>query len=276
MFPRSKTLFFIVLALSAALFFHSCEDPPLIGEDPSFINKDMVLMGKHEGMIFQEFDPPLEAFDYADRDGIVIYPDTAGEEFIRFYIYSWGPTGCRNFKRSVMISGSDSISFLYHYEEHMEYHDVWWEEYVYSGDAVEVDSVRTHLKSFQEPGSPLGSRELYALSSFEFADTVFNSGGFYEGETINYMFDTRVDYSFDTKPWNACRITPDSSYVRNDTTIVFFTESNSSFIYNQDIYNPDGVYILFKLQEKGRERLGWMKITTTGIAVSVSGCAIHE
>lgn len=276
MFPRPQTLFFFVLALSAALFFHSCEDPPPIGEDPSLINKDMVLMGKYEGMIFQEFDPPLEAFDYADPDGIVIYPDTTGEEYIRFYIDSWGPTGPLNFRRWVMISGSDSISFLYHYEEHMEYHDVWWEEYVYSGDVVEVDSVRTHMNSFLESESPVGPRGLNVLSSFEFGDTVFNLGGFSVGESINYMFDTRVEYSLETSPNSMWRITPDSSYVRNDTTIVFFTESNSSFIYNQDIYNSDGVYILFKLQEKGRERLGWMKITTTGIAVSVSCCAIHE
>lgn len=79
-----------------------------------------------------------------------------------------------------------------------------------------------------------------------------------------------------TYPGNVCRLDSDSSYVRNDTSIVFFTESIHNYRYNSDLYNPDGVYLTFKLEKKGRERLGWLKFSTTGTTALVSSCAIQE
>lgn len=270
---RYRMLFLFFSVLTAGFLVHSCDKSV---DGSPFNNNDWVLMGSQEGMIYQEFVPPLSASGYPESE-IMIYPDTMGEEYIHFYVYESGPTGCRNFKQEVVIEGSDSVSFLYHYEEHTEYYAVQWKKYVYNWEGVEIDSVREHMNSFQESESPVGPRGMNVLSAFLFADTVFSAGNFSEGGSLSYADDPRLDYSTSTSPGSACRINPDSSYVRNDTTIVFFTQRFHHFEYNQELYNPDGVYIVFKLIEKGRERLGWLKLTTNGSNLaSVSCCATQK
>ena len=175
-----------------------------------------------------------------------------------------------------MIGGSESISFSYHYEEHTEFLSAGWKTYVYTWDGVEIDSVLEHMNSFKESDSPVGQRGMNVLSVYHFEDRVFNEGSFREGGSLFYIFDSRLDYSVDTNPSSACRLEPDSSYVRKDTAFVFFTEKIHRFEYNEELYNPDGVYMVFKLLEKERERLGWLKLSTTGSAVSVSACAIQK
>jgi hypothetical protein len=270
---RCLAQFFFLSILTASLLFQGCDKS---GEDSPINNNDWVEMGSQEGMIYQEYAPPLVTSGGYPVSEIIIYPDTNSVEYIRFHVYQSGPTGCRNYKQEVNIGGSESMSFRYHYEEHTEYHSAKWKAYVYTWDGVEIDSVFEHMNSFKESESPLGQRGINVLSVFHFEDRIFNERSFTEGGSLSYISDSRLDYSVDTNPSSACRMEPDSSYMRNDTAFVYFTEQIRRFEYNLELYNPDGVYVVFKLIEKGRERLGWLKLTTTGRTASVSGCAIQK
>ncbi len=134
---RYLAQFFFLSILTAGLLFQGCDKS---GEDSPINNNDWVQMGSQEGMIYQEFAPPLSASGGYPASEIMIYPDTMGEEYIHFYVYELDPTGCRNFRQKMVIEGSDSVSFLYHYEEHTEYYTVQWKKNVYAWEGGEIDS----------------------------------------------------------------------------------------------------------------------------------------
>ncbi len=222
---------FFILLVGIACVGCDTSDP-----DNPINDNDWIVMGDQEGMIYQVFDPPLEVPEYP-RSGLMIYPDSLSDQYLQLSIYTSGPTGCRNYKEEAMIGGSDSISFLYHYEEHMQYYSVQWAEYTYTWGGVEIDSVYEHFRSFDKTDSLEGLSGKTVIRAFHLAD---------------------------------------SSYIRNDTTFMFFTTNFYHYAFNQELYNPSGVYLVFKLTEGDRERLGWMKIATTGHGTTLYECAMQR
>jgi hypothetical protein len=252
-----------------AAFLFSCERPA-----PG--DQDFIIAGETEGMLHQVFDPPMSISFSSVHRIAVIYPDPSGEDSIQFNIYYSGPTGCRNLVDEVILTAADNISFLYHYDAHTEYYFSEWKEYLASNHTVEKYYVLEIWRWFTETDSVLGIKGIDVISAFREGDTIRNEGNFREGGTLLYEYGSQISYSLSPHPWVACRIEPDSSYVHNDTVISYFTYPNYYYIFDEELYDPEGAYIVFKYNTNSGERLGWIRILTDGSSASIYECALQQ
>ncbi len=264
MYPSKSLIRSGLFFVSTLLLLGACDDD-VEKEHP-------VIAGVSEGMIHQLFDPPLET----GYDSVKIQPDPASEATIVFTFSYSGPTGCRNYNPWVSISGSEQVSFHYHHEEHTEYYSEEWKEYIYTWEGIEKDIVLEKWNYFHESDSVVGVRGEEVISVFNPGDTLSNEGSFMEGGSLKYRYGSQIYSSTTTNPGSACRISPDSTGVNGDTTILYFTISHYYFAFDSALYDPEGVYIIFKLEENERERLGWLKLQTSGTRATIYECALQE